>query len=260
MPARVSDDAIKAHTDQYHHKHLDFNSVKELPESHAWASPEEHVNLSSTHQFSCSGDESVPLIDLNHPQVLDHVGFACRTWGVFQITNHGISQSLLDAVEATGKSLFSLPLHQKLRAARPPDGISGYGVARISSFFPKLMWSEGFTIFGSPLDHARLLWPQDYTKFCDVIGEYERAMQRLAGKLMWLILGSLGVTREDVKWAGPKGDFKGLVLPSSSTHTRPVQTRIVQWVWRPTPTPPSSPFSTRTTPVDCRFSGRVSGG
>ncbi|GFY97006.1 gibberellin 3-oxidase 1 [Actinidia rufa] len=129
--------------------------------------------------------------------------------GCSKSLNHGINKTLLDAVESAGKSLFSLPVQQKLKAARSPDGVSGYGVARISSFFPKLMWSEGFTIFGSPLEQARLLWPQDYKKFCDVIEEYEKVMKQLSSKLMWLMLGSLGIDQEDIKWAGPNGNFKG---------------------------------------------------
>lgn len=43
----------------------------------------------------------------------------------------------------------------------------------------------------------------------DVIEEYEKAMRKLAGTLMWLMLGSLGICEGDVKWAGPKGDFAG---------------------------------------------------
>ncbi|MCE3216343.1 gibberellin 3-beta-dioxygenase [Datura stramonium] len=114
------------------------------------------------------------------------------------------------------KRLFSLPLQQKLKAARSPDGIAGYGVARISSFFSKLMWSEGFTIFGSPLEHARQLWPHDYNLFCDVIQEYENEMEKLAGRLMCLMLGSLGITKDDdVKWAnGPRGGCSALQLNS----------------------------------------------
>ncbi|KAF5935874.1 hypothetical protein HYC85_027003 [Camellia sinensis] len=117
---------------------------------------------------------------------MELVGHACRTWGVFQVMNHGINTSVLNRVESAGKSLFSLPIQQKLKAARSPEGVSGYGVARISPFFPKLMWSEG-----------------------DVIEEYEKEMKILARRLMWLMLGSLDISKEDVKWAGPKGDFKG---------------------------------------------------
>ncbi|KAI7985379.1 Gibberellin 3-beta-dioxygenase 1 [Camellia lanceoleosa] len=104
---------------------------------------------------------------------------------------------------------FSLSHPAKAQSCSIAGGRFRYGVARISSFFPKLMWSEGFTIFGSPLEHACQLWPQDYSNFCDVIEEYEKEMKILARRLMWLMLGSLDISKEDVKWAGPKGDFKG---------------------------------------------------
>ncbi|XP_062089663.1 gibberellin 3-beta-dioxygenase 1-like [Humulus lupulus] len=202
MPSRLTD-AFKSHPVHLHHKHPDFSSLEELPDSYAWsAQPEEQPS---------GGDReiSVPIVDLNDPNALKLIGHACKTWGAFQVTNHGIPTHLLDDIETAGRSLFSLPVHQKLKAARSPDGVSGYGLARISSFFPKLMWSEGFTIVGSPLEHFRQLWPQDYAKFCDIIEEYETEVKRLAGRLMWLMLGSLGITKADVKWAGPKGDFKG---------------------------------------------------
>ncbi|KAK4481907.1 hypothetical protein RD792_012819 [Penstemon davidsonii] len=178
------------------HKFLDLYSMTELPDTHAWTPQPDH------HECKCN-DESVPIIDLNKENATEVIGHACRTWGVFQIINHNISQKLVDEVELAGKRLFSLPMQQKLRAARPHDGISGYGVARISSFFPKLMWSEGFTILGSPLQHALQLWPQDYHKFCDTIEKYQKEMKKLANRVMWLMLGSLGITElEDLNWGG----------------------------------------------------------
>lgn len=110
---------------------------------------------------------SVPVIDLSDPNASELVGNACKSWGVFQVTNHGIASEILEKIESAGQSLFCLPVSQKLKAARSPDGISGYGVARISSFFLKHMWSEGFTIFGSPQDHARLLWPNNNNNICN---------------------------------------------------------------------------------------------
>ncbi|KAF7116961.1 hypothetical protein RHSIM_RhsimUnG0009900 [Rhododendron simsii] len=174
MPSRVSD-AIKPH------RHvLDFTSLKELPESHAWSSLDSPSSNNPPTAADSSVSESVPLIDLDDPKAQELVGRACKTWGAFQVKNHGIETSLLDRIESTGKSLFSLPTHQKLKAARAADGVSGYGVARISSFFSKLMWSEGFTIL-----------------------EYDKEMHKLAGRLMGLMLGSLGIAQEDVDWAGP---------------------------------------------------------
>ncbi|GMJ14248.1 ARABIDOPSIS THALIANA GIBBERELLIN 3 BETA-HYDROXYLASE 1, GA REQUIRING 4, gibberellin 3-oxidase 1 [Hibiscus trionum] len=195
MPSRLSD-AITPHPD--------FNSLQELPDSYAW-------NHQPDYDYPSSSDaESVPIIDLNEPNALQAIGRACKTWGVFQVINHGVPTGLLDMAEFTSRTLFSLPVNQKLKAARSPGGVSGYGFARISSFFSKLMWSEGFTIVGSPHEHFRQLWPRDYIQHCDVIKEYKQEMKNLAGRLVQLMLGSLGITAEkDINWAGPKGDFNG---------------------------------------------------
>ncbi|KAI4381946.1 hypothetical protein MLD38_007961 [Melastoma candidum] len=205
MPSRISD-ALKDHPVCVPHKILDLGSVKVLPDSYAWNAPPLAYDWTSS-------DSSVPVVDLGDPGASVLIGRACKDGGVFQITNHGVPRELLTEVEWAGMDLFSLPLQQKMRAARKPDGVSGYGVARISSFFPKLMWSEGFTIVGSPIEHARRLWPRDRAaEFCDVIGRYEEEMKRLAGKLMWLMLEALGIrhhSEDDVTWAGPSGDFPG---------------------------------------------------
>ncbi|XP_050230821.1 gibberellin 3-beta-dioxygenase 1-like [Mercurialis annua] len=209
MPSRLVD-AFKSHPVHLHDKFLDFDSLQELPDSYKWTQPDDdhhHQNPPSS-AGGGAGQESVPVIDLLDHNALKNIGHACKTWGVFHVTNHGIPASLLENIEKASRNLFSLPVHQKVKAARSADGISGYGIARISSFFSKLMWSEGFTIVGSPKDNFQKLWPQDYTKFCDIVEEYQLEMQKLAAKLMWLMLGSLGIAKEDVKWVGPKGDFK----------------------------------------------------
>ncbi|XWS19040.1 hypothetical protein CRYUN_Cryun32bG0096800 [Craigia yunnanensis] len=201
MPSRLSD-SFRAHP--VHPQQPDFTSLQELPELYAWNQRDD--DYPSGDSFAT---ESVPIIDLNDPNALQGIGHACKTWGVFQVTSHGIPTTLLDMVEFTSRTLFSLPVHQKLKAARSPDGVSGYGFARISSFFSKLMWSEGFTIVGSPDEHFSQLWPQDYSNYCDVIKEYKEEMKKLAGRLMRLMLGSLGIiAKQDIKWAGTKGDFK----------------------------------------------------
>ncbi|GKV35773.1 hypothetical protein SLEP1_g43993 [Rubroshorea leprosula] len=202
MPSKLSEDFQAP----VHLKHQDFTSLQELPDSFAWT----QRNDDDSH-YPSIGDsisEHVPVIDLFDPNALQLIGRACKTWGVFQVTNHGVPSTLFDNMEYITKTLFSLPVQQKLKASRSPDSVTGYGVARISSFFPKQMWSEGFTIVGSPVEHFRELWPDDYSKYCDGIKEYEEEMKKLAGRIMWLTLGSLGVTKEDIKWAGPKGDFQ----------------------------------------------------
>ncbi|KAK6236280.1 hypothetical protein SCA6_011617 [Theobroma cacao] len=121
---------------------LDFTNVPKLPDSHAWTLPHQPID-----PFT---QEPLPIIDLAKPDVSKLVRHACEEWGAFQITNHGIPICLLNEIEYQTRRLFSLPAESKLLAVRSPEGFTGYGLARISPFFSKLMWSEGFSIIGSP--------------------------------------------------------------------------------------------------------------
>lgn len=134
---------------------LDFKSVLSIPESHQWtlSTDDRIANLNP------SESESLPLIDLSHSNARSLIRQASEEWGAFQVTNHGVPSSLLRQLDLQTHLLFSLPTHHKLTTLRPPHGVTGYGMPRISIFYPKLMWSEGFSIMGSPADHASQLWP-----------------------------------------------------------------------------------------------------
>nr|AVP71909.1 GA3ox1 [Paris polyphylla var. yunnanensis] len=196
------------HSTPFHPHHLEFDSVRELPDSHSWPRLE-HCNASA---------ETVPLIDLASTDASTQIADACESWGAFQVIGHGVPTSLLDRLEAETRCLFSLPTQQKLKAARSPDALSGYGLAPISSFFAKRMWSEGFTISGSPVNHARSLWPQDYSQFCNVVQEYQKEMKELTLKLMRLMILSLGPDNNDgIKGTrpGPASDLVGVLQLNS---------------------------------------------
>lgn len=154
------DEAFKDHPVHPHdHSHLDFGSLTEVPDSHLWSPLPEAT-------YSPNNHSDVPLIDLAGGYFSDDLIDACETWGMFYVKNHGVPMQLIDAVESQARRFFELPVKEKVRVARAPDGVAGYGAARISSFFSKLLWSEGFTIVGtSQVQHARQLWPQDYFQF-----------------------------------------------------------------------------------------------
>lgn len=217
------------------HKHItpiDFNSIKQIPESHAWVQSNNEPKTTLDHNKKQElGFTPISKIDLEDPNVLELLFHACEIWGVFQITNHGISHELLEKVESQAKRLFSLPLKEKMKVLRSPDGATGYGSPRITPFFSKLMWCEGFTIMGNSLvDHAKELWPHDYLEFCDVMDEYQAKMKGLADKLMGLILKSLKIPESVVNWANqdpahdPKNICTALQLNSYPTCPDPAQT------------------------------------
>ncbi|TKY74683.1 Gibberellin 3-beta-dioxygenase 1 [Spatholobus suberectus] len=190
-------EAYRAHP--LHLRHiipLDFSSVLNLPDSHAWSLPSDDY-----FSFNDAGS-SIPIIDLMDPNATELVGLACEKWGAFQLKNHGIPFGFFEEVEREAKRLFSLPAEQKLKALRSPGGATGYGRARISPFFPKFMWHEGFTIIGSPSHDAKKIWPNDYARFCDLMENYEKQMKVLAERLAQMMFELLGICEEKRKWVG----------------------------------------------------------
>ncbi|XP_010429980.1 PREDICTED: gibberellin 3-beta-dioxygenase 4 [Camelina sativa] len=183
-----------------------LGNLQTLPDSFTWELTSADSVIPPS---SAAVKESIPVIDLSDP---DHVttnliGNACHTWGAFQIANHGISQKLLDEIESLSKTLFDMPSEKKLETASSEKGVSGYGEPRISSFFEKKMWSEGFTIAdGSYRNHFITLWPHDHINNCRIIEEYKDEMEKLANRLMSSILGSLGVTVDDIEWGQKPGN------------------------------------------------------
>ncbi|KAB1204541.1 Gibberellin 3-beta-dioxygenase 1 [Morella rubra] len=192
-------------TDVYgaHHcplKHLvplDFEAVRTAPESYVWPKSD---------AFSCGEQLSVPVIDLMDPNATELIRQALETWGVFQLLNHGICSSLIEEVEYEARRLFALPAQQKLKVLRSTKGSTGYGLPRVAKHYPRHLWHEGFTVMGSPTDHARKLWPHDYERFCDVVENYQKAMKALAERLTRLILLSLSICDEEIRWLGSSSD------------------------------------------------------
>ncbi|KAK9118315.1 hypothetical protein Scep_016408 [Stephania cephalantha] len=144
-----------------HIRHNDLESIREVHDSFIW----QDVDVDDHPSVDAATVGGVPVVDLNDPNAMKLVSHACETWGVFQVVNHEVPLSSLQNIEAQARRLFCLPSEHKLKVARLPGSISGYGRVPVSSFFPKLMWSEGFTIADSPIEHARQLWPNDYTQF-----------------------------------------------------------------------------------------------
>ncbi|XP_027080012.1 gibberellin 3-beta-dioxygenase 1 [Coffea arabica] len=181
---------------------LDFESTKVVPESHIW--PEtENFPLSDRVLPSDDDEKSkswIPVIDLMAPNVVELIGHACETWGIFHLTNHGIPSSLIHDVESQARRLFSLPTEQKLKALRSADGATGYGAARMVPFLTKYLWHEGFLIAGSPIEHASVLWPHDHKTFCDVMETYQKMMNSLAHQLLLLMLKWLEVSEDELNW------------------------------------------------------------
>ncbi|KAI5393874.1 gibberellin 3-beta-dioxygenase 1-like [Lathyrus oleraceus] len=205
--ATTLSEAYRDHPLHLHHIiPLDFSSFRTLPDSHAWPqSKDDNDHLTSN--GSC-----IPIIDLNDPNAMEQIGLACEKWGAFQLKNHGVPLNLIEEVEEEAKKLFSLPSKEKIKALRSAGGATGYGRARISPFFPKYMWHEGFTIMGSPSNDVKKIWPNDYEYFCDIMEDYQKQMKTLAEKITNIIFNILGISKEQNKWVGSNNHCEALQL------------------------------------------------
>ncbi|KAK7352749.1 hypothetical protein VNO80_18177 [Phaseolus coccineus] len=185
---------------------IDFSSSPAIPDSHTWFQPNDD------HFSSDDPASSIPVIDLLDPKAKELISLACENWGAFQLTNHGIPLGVIQGAEEEAERLFSLPTEQKLKALRTPDGAAGYGRARISPFFPKGMWHEGFTIIGSASHDVKKIWPDDHARFCDIMEDYEKQMKVLAERVTEMLFDLLNISEEKRKWVGANDTGTALQL------------------------------------------------
>ncbi|XP_052196910.1 gibberellin 20 oxidase 1-B-like [Diospyros lotus] len=158
-------------------------------------------------------DLKEPVIDLQGflkgdeaatSQAAELVRAACLRHGFFQVTNHGVDQTLIRAAHRYMDAFFKLPLNHKLKARRKPGCVFGYSGAHAGRYSSNLPWKETFS-FGYQESSAPLPVVVDYFK--SVLGDdfeetgwvYERyceEMKRLSLAIMELLAISLGVERE----------------------------------------------------------------
>ncbi|KAK6912667.1 Isopenicillin N synthase-like, Fe(2+) 2OG dioxygenase domain [Dillenia turbinata] len=189
------------HINLHHIIPLDFDSIQEVSDVHSWPQSNDFLTL-DLEPNDKSAASIIPIIDFSDPNVSKLIGQACETWGSFQLINHNVPLNLIESAESEARKLFSLPTSEKRKTLRSPSEATGYGLARMSQFFSRLLWQEGFTIMGSPVDHAKKLWPDDYQRFCDVIEDFQDKLKALSEQLMLIILDYLGIPKEEMKWVG----------------------------------------------------------
>jgi isopenicillin N synthase-like dioxygenase len=70
----------------------------------------------------------IPVIDIQRADTdtLRQLDAACREWGFFQITNHGVSDDLIAAMHAAMRGFFALPLEEKRAIERTATNAWGF--------------------------------------------------------------------------------------------------------------------------------------
>ncbi|XP_020232778.1 protein DMR6-LIKE OXYGENASE 1 [Cajanus cajan] len=161
--------------------------------------------------------EGIPIIDLspitNHTLLnpssveglVKEIGSACKEWGFFQVTNHGVPLSLRQRIEEASRLFFAQSLEEKRKYRR--DEISPTGYYETEHTKNVRDWKEVFDFQAKDptfipltsdehddrLTHWTNLSPQYPPHFRDIIQEYIQEMEKLCFKLLELIALSLGL-------------------------------------------------------------------
>ncbi|TKW04075.1 hypothetical protein SEVIR_7G086000v4 [Setaria viridis] len=164
--------------------------------------PEKYIRTDEVSAGAVVGEDEayeLPVIDM--AKLLDpelsasetaKLGSACRDWGFFQLTNHGVDEAVIQHMKESTVQFFGLPLDSKNDVAVRGDGFEGYGhhYSRLS----KLDWAESVILITQPVQDRNMeLWPTNPPMFRDALEEYSAAVTKLMRQLLGSMAADLGV-------------------------------------------------------------------
>ncbi|CAL4969970.1 unnamed protein product [Urochloa decumbens] len=161
-----------------------------------------------------SGTFAVPSVDLSLPreQAVALVGAAARSFGIFEVTNHGVPTGVIDAALAAVAAFNEQPFAARSPHYSPaPIGATTYATVPIRrprgvtpATTPLLCWRDSLIVrFDCSRDPELRSIPLPCR---DALIQYQRSMARLGRELTGLLLEGLGVE------AGRLGKTQGCLM------------------------------------------------
>ncbi|NP_001149213.1 Protein SRG1 [Zea mays] len=151
-------------------------------------------------------DESyeLPVVDMARlldpelaPSEVAKLGDACRNWGFFQLTNHGVDEAVVQRMKDATVQFFSSPLDSKAKVAVRGNGFEGFGHHYSRASSGKLDWAESMILITQPVkDRNMEMWPTNPPTFRDALDVYSVEMIGLAMRLLGFMAADLGVEPE----------------------------------------------------------------
>ncbi|KAM3354455.1 hypothetical protein ACQJBY_025249 [Aegilops geniculata] len=151
-------------------------------------------------------DESyeLPVVDmarLLHPEFLEaeiaNLGSACRDWGFFQLTNHGVDETVVQDMKDNTLQFFGLPLEKKKAVAIQANGFEGFGHHYNRASSEKLDWAESLILVTQQHEQRNIeFWPADPSTFRDALDKYSVEMSNLTSRLTVFMASDLGIEQE----------------------------------------------------------------
>lgn len=165
----------------------------------------ERPAIETFHEFE------IPVIDLSSLQVdelrektMTEIGRASQEWGIFQVVNHGISDELVERLQAAGREFFGLSQEEKEVYANlesvTDDRFEGYGTQLKctsdgrqgwSDFYFHMLWPPSVVDFNK--------WPKHPSFYREVTEQYGREVLGVVDKLLSAFSINLGLEESTVR-------------------------------------------------------------
>jgi len=147
--------------------------------------------------MSSAMSDFVPVIridELDSPASLAEIHRACRDWGFFQVTGHGIHPSILDDISSVARAFFAQPAEQKRRILRDADNPWGYFDKELTK--NRQDWKEIYDYGPDGGDGRGPRWPDGpfRLRFEPAVRAYYASCTTLAMRLLSVIASNLGVS------------------------------------------------------------------
>ncbi|XP_010273386.1 PREDICTED: protein SRG1-like [Nelumbo nucifera] len=150
---------------------------------------------------------TIPVIDLNNllsAESMDsesaRLHSACKDWGFFQLTNHGVTSSLVEKIKLEIQEFFKLPLEEKRKFWQEPGDLEGFGQAFVLSEDQKLDWADMFYITTLPMHLRRPnLFPKLPLPLRETLDAYSLELKNLTMILLEQIAKALQMKAEEMR-------------------------------------------------------------
>ncbi|XP_042513955.1 protein DOWNY MILDEW RESISTANCE 6-like [Macadamia integrifolia] len=159
--------------------------------------------------------ENVPVIDLasaDKSQISRQIGDACRSYGLFQVINHGVGSELTERMQEMAQEFFDLPVDVKMKYYSDDPSKT----MRLSTSFNVKKetvhnWRDYLRLHCYPLQDYVNEWPSHPPSFKEVVSTYCGEVRRLGFRLLQEISESLGLEREYMeKMLGEQGQHMAI--------------------------------------------------
>lgn len=155
--------------------------------------------------------ESFPVVNFEkltgeeRAATMEIIDDACKNWGFFELTNHGIPHELMDTVERLTKEHYKKCMEQKFK-----ELVASKGLEQVESELDDIDWESTF--------YLRHLPESNLAEIPDLEDDYRKAMKEfveklevLAEQLLDLLCENLGLEKGYLKKAfyGSKGPTFG---------------------------------------------------